>query len=205
MAVISDKNLISLISQVVDIPGDFVEIGVFKGATFKRLALLAYILKKKAHAFDSFEGMAEPTSMDFGQYPKGKFDIGGVQEFEKILVQVDTPKLSYKLWPGFIPDCFKDFDTPISFAVVDVDHYEPTVIALDWVWPRVSVGGIVVIDDYFRDREGLASKAIDEWLIRQNPVDIEVFDYVNTQLYIRKLDIKSKPFPAYILMRNNSK
>jgi len=154
-------------------------------------------LEKKAHGFDSFEGMAEPTSMDFGQYPKGKFDIGGVQEFEKILFKANIPKPSYKLWPGFIPSCFEGFDISISFAVVDVDHYEPTVIALDWVWPRISVGGIMVVDDYFRGREGLASAAIDEWLVRQNPVDVEVFDYVNTQLYVKKLDIKLKPFPKH--------
>lgn len=199
MAVISDENLISLISRVVNVPGDFVEIGVFKGHTFKRLALLAHTLGRKAHAFDSFEGMAEPTPMDFGHYPEGKLSVGGIRKFKKILFEADIPKSSYKLWPGFIPHCFEGFDASVSFAVVDVDQYEPTAVAVDWVWRRISAGGIMVVDDYFRDREGLASRAIDEWLSRQNPVETEVFGYVETQLYVKKLYIEPRPFPAHLL------
>jgi len=51
MAIISDKNLISLGLQVIDVPGDFVEIGVFRGSTFKRLASLAYSFGKKSTWF----------------------------------------------------------------------------------------------------------------------------------------------------------
>jgi O-methyltransferase len=199
MAVISTENLVSLISRVVDVPGDFVEIGVFRGDTFKRLALLAHALGRKAHGFDSFEGMDEPTQLDFGHYPKGKLSVGGVANFERILIDADIPKSSYKLWPGFIPHCFKGFDTPVSLAVVDVDQYEPTVVAIDWIWDRISPGGIMLLDDYFRSREGLASKAIDEWLIHQNPIEMEVFDYIDTQLYIKKLNIAPRPFPAHLL------
>lgn len=198
MAVISNRNLLTLLARVADVPGDFAEIGVFRGDTFKRLAQLAKVLGKRAHGFDSFEGMAPPTEKDFGQYPTGKLSVGGVVAFEKIMQQGGVPTDAYKLWPGFIPECFAGFDDAISFALVDVDQYEPTVASLEWVWPRLSNDGVMVLDDYFRKREGLAARAIEEWLEKQDPVEAHVFDYVDTQLYIRKRFIEPKPIPAHL-------
>ncbi len=198
MAVIGNSQLLPLIARVCEVPGDFIEIGVFRGATFKRLSLLAHALGKMAHAFDSFEGMAPPTDMDFGQYPAGKLSVGGVEAFEQILVSAEIPNDSFKLWPGFVPKCFKGFKEPIAFALLDVDQYEPTKVSLDWVWPRLAPGGILVLDDYFRKREGLASLAIDEWLPTLDPVEARVLDYVDTQLYVQKVHVPSNPFPEHM-------
>ena len=64
-------------AKVTQIPGDFAEIGVFQGAAFRKVAALAAQQNKRAHAFDSFTGMNEPTAFDGGSYPKGMFDVGG--------------------------------------------------------------------------------------------------------------------------------
>jgi len=186
MAVISNQHLLSLATKIADVPGDFIEVGVFKGHTFKRLALLAHILERKAHAFDSFEGMAPPTEKDCGYYPQGQLNVGGLNAFKSIMQSAEVPTNSYVLHQGWVPDCFIGFEEKISFALVDVDQYQPTVQSLDWVWPRLEVGGILVLDDYFRNREGLASLAIDEWLSKQDPFEVRILDYINTQLYIQK-------------------
>jgi len=49
-------------SKVVNVPGDFAEIGVFQGAAFRKVAALAGKQGKRAHAFDSFVGLNEPSS-----------------------------------------------------------------------------------------------------------------------------------------------
>ena len=196
MAVISNRNLLNLLARVTDVPGDFVEIGVFRGHTFKRLATIAHALGKTAHAFDSFEGMAPPTDKDLGYYPQGKLSVGGVAAFEQIMRDGGAPAGSYRLWPGFIPHCFDGFDAPVSFALVDVDQYSPTVDAIAWIWPRLSANAILILDDYFHKREGLASLAIDEWLQKQDPIDVQVFDCVDTQLYIQKRCMEPRPLPA---------
>lgn len=196
MAIISDRNLVSLLTRACEVSGDFIEVGVFRGDTFKRLATMAHALGRVAHAFDSFEGMAPPTELDFGQYPAGKLSVGGVAAFEKILRDFGVPERSYRLWPGFIPKCFEGFEHSIAFALIDVDQYEPTKVALEWVWPRLADGGILLLDDYFHKREGLAARAIGEWIERQSPIEVEVLDYVDTQLYVRKRHIEPKPLPA---------
>ena len=74
-----------LASKVRGVPGDFAEIGVFRGAAFRKVAALAGQQGKRAHAFDSFAGMAEPSTVDGPTYPKGMFDIGGSDEFIRLM------------------------------------------------------------------------------------------------------------------------
>ena len=64
------SDLIRLTDQIKGIPGDFSETGVYKGDSFSLVAQLANQQGKHAHAFDSFEGMAEPGAMDNGSSPK---------------------------------------------------------------------------------------------------------------------------------------
>jgi O-methyltransferase len=186
MAVINNQNLLSIIAKIAFLSGDFIEIGVFRGDTFKRLALIAQALGKKAHGFDSFKGMAPSTEMDFGYYEQGKLSVGGVDSFVSLMDMEKISSSSYELYPGWIPDCFDQFKSEIAFALIDVDQYQPTVSSLEWVWAKLQVGGIMLLDDYFRNREGLASLAIEEWLLRQDPYEVRVIDYIDTQLYIQK-------------------
>ena len=51
-----------LAPKVTNVAGAFAEIGMFRGAAFRKVAELAAAQKKLAHAFDSFAGMDEPTA-----------------------------------------------------------------------------------------------------------------------------------------------
>jgi O-methyltransferase len=148
------------------VPGDFAEIGVYRGAAFGRLAILAHEQGKMAHAFDSFHGMGDPGPEDGGQYPKGKFDIGGPEAFVRLMDEAGIPRERYRVWPGFVPSCFESFPAQSGFSlvVIDVDHYQPTADSLRWAAPRVRRGGILALDDYLPATSLLATKAIKEFL-----------------------------------------
>jgi len=63
-----------------------------------------------------------------------------------------------------VPDVLvKCPDGPFAFADVDMDHYVPTLAALNWLWDRMVPGGIIHADDHFPDRDWLASRAINEF------------------------------------------
>jgi O-methyltransferase len=159
--------------------------------------LLAQFLDKRAHAFDSFTGMDEPTEKDEGHYPKGKLSVGGIEAFSDIMSTASISDRYYDLYEGFIPKCFESFpdSESISLGIVDVDQYAPTLDALKWVWPRLSYGGILVLDDYFPGRSILASAAIDDWLKSVEPINIQVIGLVDTQLIIRKTILSSLGAP----------
>jgi len=172
--------------SVRNVPGDFVEIGVYRGSAFRRLAFLAHEQQRIAHAFDSFHGMSDPGPEDGEQYPRGKFDIGGPESFVRLMDEAGVPREHYRLWPGFIPSCFESFPAQARFAlvIIDVDHYQPTAESLAWAAPRVSRGGILALDDYLSATDLLATKAIKEFL-RGNS-DFEQMAEFNQQLILRR-------------------
>jgi hypothetical protein len=55
-------------------------------------------------------------------------------------------------------------DEAVAFAHMDVDWYEPSLVCLERLYPRLSVGGSIIVDDY-HDWGG-CRRAVDEYLAR---------------------------------------
>ena len=176
-----------LAESVRGLQGDFAEIGVYRGEAFEKVVRMAEAQGKTAHAFDSFCGMNVPSEHDGNNYSKGKFDIGGPDAFVKIMNEKGISEGKYKVWAGYIPDCFVEIPESLkfSFVILDVDHYEPTVEALRWVWPRISPFGILALDDFIPTHTALATLAIKEFLRYQS--DFDIVNFFNNQLILRKL------------------
>jgi hypothetical protein len=149
--------------------GDMAEIGVCEGRTFIEILRYSSRMNKLLFGFDSFCGMNEPGERDFiaGKtiYPKGELN-GGTTEQVAARIKQSGVSGRYTLKKGFIPACFSSVDPEqkFSFVYLDVDHYEPTKAALEWLKTRMSVGGLILCDDYFKGRKELASGAIDEFI-----------------------------------------
>jgi O-methyltransferase len=173
-------------AKVRRVPGDFAEIGVFQGAAFRRVATLAAAQNRLAHAFDSFRGMDEPSVHDGQQYPKGKFDIGGPERFVALMEAAEVPRDAYRLWPGYVPACFAGCpgDLRFALAILDLDHYEPTVEGLRWLAPRIVPGGLLALDDWLPATDLLATRAIKEFLAQRPP--FAVVAEMNQQIILRR-------------------
>ena len=182
----TNAKLAQIETMIADVPGDLAEIGTAGGATTHQLADMAARRGCLVHAFDSFCGMPEPGEFDSAHYPKGKYDVGGVAGFRRIMDGFNADPAYYRLWPGWVPDCFAGAENlRFAFAFVDVDVYEATGISLEWVWPRLVTNGILLADDYFPDSKIMAGKAIDEWLSEAG-TDMDIIENKNNQLMIRK-------------------
>jgi O-methyltransferase len=71
-----------------------------------------------------------------------------------------------ELYPGWIPERFAEIaDAQFCFVNVDVDLYEPTRESLEFFYPRMVPGGVLVLDDYGSALQspGVA-RAVDEFL-----------------------------------------
>jgi len=176
-----------LANRARNVPGDFAEIGVFRGAAFRKVAALAAQQGKLAHAFDSFVGMDEPTAEDGSQYPKGKFDIGGPDQFIRLMTEAGVPRESYRVWAGYVPGCFEPAPQALRFslAILDLDHYRPTVEGLAWLAPRINDGGLLALDDFVPSHDALATRAIREFLATDKR--FEKIAFFNQQLILRKI------------------
>ena len=168
---LSDKKIDVLFDEIKDVPGAVAEIGVNEGALFHRLIRHAQGQNKEICAFDSFRGMGKPdiNHDDFVNYPKGKFDIGGVVEFIGILKKrYDIYENEYLAFDGFIPECFNKCDIDLfSFIYIDLDHYQPTKKTIEWALFKLNVNGILGFDDYFDANTNGISPLIEKFILSQ--------------------------------------
>jgi hypothetical protein len=162
----SFEHLRPLLPLVAGVPGDFLELGVWRGATFVPLARAAAERGRVAHAVDSFEGMLPPSEKDRDEkgrqsYPAGALSAGGTADFERLVAGMDNVRIH----AGFVPPVLRSIETPagVAFAHVDLDQYLPTRLALEWLWTRANPGGLIVCHDYWPGRRCLAALAIDEF------------------------------------------
>lgn len=189
----SDRTIQRFCKEASDIKGDYAEIGVHRGATFHRLIRFAREQGKQAHAIDSFVGMAEPGTLDrqlgeVGVRPPGGFDVGGAEGFAKILKdEYGIEKDLFTTWEGWVPEVFEKIPAHVNFslALVDLDHYQPTKDAIEWVWPRLNVGGILLLDDVALGYKLESTEAVNEFLSATKGFSIEA--YYNNQLILKKL------------------
>ena len=166
-----------------DVPGDLIEAGVWRGGAciFMRGVLKAYgDTTRKVWVSDSFEGLPPP---DASRYPADAGDklhtqtglAVGVQQvrhnFERYGLLDDQVK--------FLVGWFKDTlpTAPIeklAVARLDGDMYESTIQAIEALYPKLSPGGFLIIDDYgshptqcaraiheYRDAHGITEEIID--------------------------------------------
>lgn len=141
-----------------NIEGDFIETGVWRGGAciFMRAILKAYNnTEKRVFVADSFEGMPIPNSK---LYPADK-NLEYWNDFKILavsLTQVQSNFARYDLLDNqviFLKGWFKDTlpHAPIEKLAImrlDGDFYESTMDALINLYPKLSIGGYVIIDDY---------------------------------------------------------
>ena len=139
------------------VPGDLIEAGVWRGGTtiLMRAVLAAYDDdERRVWVADSFQGLPKP---DADAFPADAgVDYTGHAELAVGVQQVRANFARYGLLDDrveFLPGWFKDTlpSAPIDQLAVmrlDGDLYESTMDALEALYPRLSVGGYCIIDDY---------------------------------------------------------
>ncbi|WP_240772881.1 TylF/MycF family methyltransferase [Phragmitibacter flavus] len=142
---------------VKGVPGDVIETGVWRGGAtiLMRAVLKAWgVTDRKVWVADSFEGLPAP---DEEKYPADRGDRFHTFEQLKVsLEQVQANFRSYDLLDDqvkFLKGWFSETlpHAPIERLAVmrlDGDMYESTMDALVSLYPKLSVGGYVIIDDY---------------------------------------------------------
>lgn len=126
---------------------------------------------RKIYGIDSFEGLPEPTIKDV--HTKGDFALTD-QEYGELLLFFVANHPNVEIIRGFSPEVFEPDhgvnsipeDTVYSFVHVDVDLYSSVKDALDYFFPRMIPGAVMLIDDYGFPTTPGAKLAMDEFKIK---------------------------------------
>lgn len=152
-------NIQQLVRDVINknVPGDFIETGAWRGGSciFMSALLRAYdITNRNVYVCDSFEGLPRPNEY---AYPVDKGDTHFLAPF--LSVSQEQVQLNFegydllndqvKFVKGWFSDTLPTLEVE-KFAILrlDGDMYESTIVALENLYPKLSVGGYVIVDDY---------------------------------------------------------
>jgi O-methyltransferase len=155
--------LYQLAKQVLRLPGDVAEIGVYKGGTARLLAKSFEAPGKIVHLFDTFSGMP-PTDPDRDLHKEGDFNDTSLETVSSFLH--DCPNV--KFYEGLFPVTAKPVKNyKFCLVHIDVDIYTSVLDCCKFFYPRMFRGGIMVFDDYgFISCPG-AKRAVDEFFLRK--------------------------------------
>ena len=123
-------------------PGAFAEVGVFEGGS----ARITCEVKgdKELHLFDTFEGLPKSVEQDRDVHREKQYtsSLESVKEYLKDYENVF-------LYKGLFPESAEGLkEMKFSFVHFDVDIYESTLACLNYFYPRMNPGGVMLSHDY---------------------------------------------------------
>lgn len=166
-----------------EVSGAFAELGVYRGETAR------YIHEMDStrifHLFDTFEGfddqdlkLEDSTDKKFNTNNFSDTSLEQVKEFIE-----GNEKVHFH--SGYFPDSAKDVKEG-NYALVhlDADLYKPTVTALNYFYPKLTKGGVIIVHDYNHTWEGLR-QAVDEFLQTIPESVVAIADWQGSAMIIK--------------------
>jgi len=185
-----------LYKKIIDVPGDVVECGVYKGVSLIRLLTFRDILEnynaRKVYGFDIF-GKFPTTNLNSSdkKFVKLFEQAGGdgihIQELDNLLKKKNFN--NYELIKGRVEKtlpsyCKKNSGNKIALLHIDLDVYQPTKFTLNYLYKKISKGGMILIDDY--NQVDGANKAVDEFLSFHKNLKLRKLNFLYAPSYIIK-------------------
>jgi hypothetical protein len=162
------------------IPGDIVECGVWRGGSCMAMAFALIDSSRGLWMYDTYSGMTDATDADMThtglkasvlldnanrlEIPERSeiLALASLGDVQRNMQSTGYPRSRINFVQGPV-ECTIPTQIPNQIALlrIDTDWYESTRHELEHLYPRLSRGGILIIDDYGHWRG--AQKAVDEY------------------------------------------
>lgn len=132
------------------INGSVAEAGVFQGEYAKEINRC--FSDRTLYLFDTFNGFAEEDK----KYEIKESHTGDIADYLKntskdlVMSKMRYPE-NVKIFEGIFPHSAHGIDDKFSYVNLDMDLYHPTVEGLRFFYPKMEIGGIITIHDFFSD------------------------------------------------------
>ncbi len=182
-------ELWDLVRQTRHLDGDIIEAGVFKGGTAAILCKSAQLHSPDSTVYlcDTFRGLADVSDKDTPRFFMGQMSSSRGEVNERLSILGFT---NYEILEGTFPGDVAESISDKTFKLFhsDVDTYLSTRNCLNWVWPRLERGGIIVIDDYGERHMHGVVEAVDAFA--QQHEDKVLFIYnLNAHVILIRMEI----------------
>ena len=167
----------------LSIPGAFAELGVYKGETARMFNIMDST--RDLFLFDTFDGFNEAdlkleNSTD-SKYSTRNFSDTSLEALKKQFAHAN----SVHFLPGYFPESTVGLkEQQYAFVHLDADLYLPTSKALEYFYPRLSPGGVIIIHDYNHTWNGV-TQAVDEFVKSISEQIIPIADWQGSVLLVK--------------------
>jgi O-methyltransferase len=156
------KNQLDLIDKIVvaldrrGVPGDFIEAGIWRGGAviLMRALIAAHRLSgRRVFAADSFAGIPKNSRAknDPVDLWKDRW-IAPLDEVKQNIARFGLLDERIVFVPGFFADSLRTLSGErFSLVRLDSDSYDSVETSLEYLYPLLSKGGVVIIDDWHLD------------------------------------------------------
>ncbi len=155
------------LQQALHLDGDLLECGVFRGGTalLEATTVRDQGAERPLHLVDSFAGMPDTTE-GVNRFREGDFASTSYEDVRQAL----APFAFAQVHQGFIPEALAELPIErLAWAYIDVDIYAAVRDSLEYIYPRLMPGGVIVLDDYgFPSCPGVR-RAMDEFFADGRP------------------------------------
>jgi predicted O-methyltransferase YrrM len=178
------QNLKQIVAD--DVPGDFVELGVYKGNSAAMLASVARKAGRHTYLFDTFGGFDTRDMKDVDKDKRTLSKMFTNTSISNVENLVGKEMVTYV--QGFFPDSLTQIDTIKQIAVVhiDCDLHMPTKAALETFYPVIARGGLIIVHDYFSGHWTGVTTAVDRFFSDKAEKPVLIPDKSGTAI-IRKV------------------
>ena len=150
------------VRQVLEdrVPGDVVELGVFRGNSAQMLAKMARQHGRHTWLFDTFSGFDQRDLKGVDGHRGVMFTETSLPQVRELVGEEATTYVQ-----GFFPESLGGITPPEQVAIVhiDLDLYAPMAAGIRYFYPRLAPGGMLILHDYSSGHWAGARKAVDEF------------------------------------------
>ena len=165
-----------------EVPGAFVELGVYKGASAAVLHNMDP--DRPFHLFDTFNGFtAGDLACETGEAATYTPDNFADTSVETVLKKI-AGNHHIIIHQGYFPETASGFGSKLALVNMDLDLYNPTREGLEIFYPLLSPGGVIFIHDYNHKWPGII-RAVDEFMKKVSENLVHLPDSDGTVMIIR--------------------
>ena len=133
-------NIVRLLNIANKLDGSIAEVGVYRGGSAYYLDLLSN--GKNVYLCDTFEGI--PYKGELDKHEIGDFDA---VSYEDIRERFPSAIILKGIFPDTAEIAINENQT-FCFVHLDADQYKSTVDSLNYFYPKMVEGGVIIFDDW---------------------------------------------------------
>jgi O-methyltransferase len=159
-------ELWQLVKHVSKLPeGAIMEVGTWKGGSGALICKCAKYnnIKDDIYLCDTFAGVVKTSNKD-SLYVDGEHSDTNIDTVNNLLGELNIDNV--RILKGIFPDDTSNEVIHDKFRMchIDVDVYQSAKDVLEWIWPKMVIGGVVIFDDYGFDRCNGIARLVDRYM-----------------------------------------